>query len=132
MSIVRNEFSFRRSSEIADVEIDIADYDKAGRYTTDGRVTLAGNGEKPLFIFAESAAALSSVSIIHFGMGGRMALKLSGSGSDGSKLAMKSDGSGKIVASATAETAAMASTDFAISLDDWNDGDVVEVEIVNS
>ncbi len=128
---VRTEYNFRRSTETADGAIDISSYDLVGRFTTDGRVTTTGADEQPAFVFAGSATAQgAAIPVLWRSRGGRLALRLYGSGSKGAKL--KSDSSGRIVASDTAESAAPASKDFAVALEDFTGtGEYAEVELLS-
>lgn len=126
MATLRHESLFLRESLIASEAIDISDYDRCGRFTTDAKAALCGSGETPQFLFLENAEAGEPVSIAMIGVG-QVALKLSATGSKGQKI---SSGSNGLLVAGTAASAEMDEDDFGIVLSgDWSDGEEVEVMI---
>lgn len=118
----RMEENFSRSSFTSAGQVDIETYDRGGRFTTDANVTIAGaTGANVNFVFAEDGATGSAVSVIHRGKGGVMGLRLQGTGSKGNKIEVMPDG--RFHASPTAESAVAASSDIAVALEDWTDGE---------
>lgn len=126
MAFLRTETHFLRQSLTANEEIDISTYDRAGRFTTDGKASLAGADETPQFIYMESAASGEPVSVAFLGMG-QVQLALNGTGNKGDKISIGANG--VFLASATVQNAEMDEDDIGIALEDWTDGTLTEVFI---
>lgn len=122
MATVRQETQFLRDSLTAFETIDLAEYDRVGRFTTNGEVRLCAANETPQFLFMESAETDQAVALLFLGMG-QVKLALSGSGSKGQKL---SAGASGVIVAGTAEENEGDEDDFGIALADWVDGQEVE------
>ncbi len=130
MPVVRNEFGFRRSSEVfaGSSGVDISSYDRVGRWTTDAQVDVCRPNEQPRFVFASGCTGANApVHVLWRASGGPLGLKLSGSGSAGAKL--RGGTGGLIVASSTSESAVPGANDFGVALENFVDGDIVECDI---
>jgi hypothetical protein len=132
MAFLAQQAHFRTDSLIPTAAIDTSVYDVVGRYTTDGNAVACGATALPQFIFLESVTSAEvtdglPVSVAFFGHG-QLRVHIKGSVSAGQKLT--TDASGYIVASATAENAALGATDFAIAREDGTDGDEILIDVL--
>jgi hypothetical protein len=113
---------FLLESLTANQEIDISDYDRVGRFSTDAGAALCGANETPQFLFMESADADAPVRVAFLGMG-QVQLALSGTGSAGMKLSAGANG---VIVAGTAAASEMDEDDFGVALQDWTDGQETE------
>jgi len=133
MPIVRDEFSIRRASiRLAPTggnDVEITTLDVGLRYSTDGELVLCSTNERAQMIAGETGNAGDSISVIYATSGARIALRMSGTGSAGRKISC--DSNGNFVQSSTAETAVLvAGQDLGVALEDWTNGETVEVDIL--
>lgn len=126
---LRQEHLFRRDSLIAGEKIEFLDgektYSRVGRYGAEGKALLAAENEAVQFLFMGEADEGEAVSIAHVGQG-QVQLTLAGTGRVGQKIGAGEDGKIHPVGDGSSQV----QTAMGISLDDWSDGDLTEIEVV--
>lgn len=125
---IRQEQNFRHDALTLFEDVNVDTYDRVGKRGGDAKGVLATTGEKGEFFFTDSGSEGDVVGIVYLGgVGGQIQLKLSGTGSKGSHLAIGANG--VIVASDTDSGAELTTSEIGVALADWTDGESVECDI---
>ncbi len=124
--IFREITHLRQQSVTSADAVDLTDHDFAMRYTTSGHVMKCGANEIPTFFANSSCEAESSLSVVTV-QPMRCSLRISGNIQTGDKVAVNA--SAHFCASDTAQSAVLASKDFAIALESGTDT-YIDVDVV--